>query len=132
MVSFLLEKNYFKLHDDLKYDHMGSWKHNGSPKRWFSVKKNVRGIKSIDCVEKKPENTNDDIFQLKRTYYKNNSDETVRKIVAKLEGMHCHHTLFFLVNEYYELINYKAQLITRKWIAIIFELLTGLYCLFYE
>lgn len=93
-VLFMLDTSYFKHPDDLKCDDMGSWKHNGSPKRWFSIKKNARGINTIDRVEKKPGDTNNDIFQLKRTYYTNNSDKTVRKIVAKLEGLNCHHNTF--------------------------------------
>ena len=88
-VSVLLDVSYFKHLDDLKCDDMGSWKHNGSPKRWFCIKQNARGVNTIESVEKKPVDTTRDFFQLKRTYYKNCSDETVRKIVAQLEGLHC-------------------------------------------
>lgn len=93
-VSFLVDMSCLQHPDNLKCDDMGSWKHNGSPKRWFNVKKDTQGINAIEPLEKKPSDPADGIFELRRTYYKNSSDETVRKIVAKLEGLHFHYNVF--------------------------------------
>ena len=90
-VSFLVCTNYLDHPDDIKCDDMGSWKHNGSPKCLLYVKKDKKGIiKDIQCLDRtapKPAALTDGIYELRRVYYRNCSDQTLRKIVSKLYGM---------------------------------------------
>ena len=67
---------------------MGSWKHNGSPKHFYCVTKSTKGITNIKPLKTKPSDPAEDIYELKRVYYQNSSDETIRKLVVKLEGTH--------------------------------------------
>ena len=62
---------------------MGSWTHKGSPKHFYCVTKSTKGIKSIESLKTKPSDTEEDMYELKRVYYQNNSDETIKKLVAK-------------------------------------------------
>lgn len=48
-VSFLLDTSCFNHPYDLKCDDMGSWKHNGSLKRWFHVQTDLCGDIIINC-----------------------------------------------------------------------------------
>ena len=51
-VSFLVDINSLQHRDDLKCDDMGSWKHNGSPKRLFFIEKDSQGVKKISVIDK--------------------------------------------------------------------------------
>ena len=87
-VTFLVQTSHLKHPDDIKCDDMGSWKHNGSPKHFYCVTKSTKGITNIEPLKTKPSDPAEDIYELKRVYYQNSSDETIRKLVAKLEGTH--------------------------------------------
>ena len=89
-VSFLVDTRSLQHKEDLKCDDMGAWKHNGSPKCWFRVETNSRGKKRINAVDKKSNPMPEDVYELRRAYYKNSSDSNVRKIVSKLYGMYCY------------------------------------------
>jgi hypothetical protein len=84
-VSFIVDINTLQHQDDLKCDYMGAWKHNGSPKRWFRVE-DEQGRKKISALYTKQPTNEADVYELRRTYYKNCSDDSVRKIVSKLCG----------------------------------------------
>lgn len=86
-VSFLVQLSNLQHPDDLKCDDMGSWKHNGSPKNWFSVTKSTKKIESVVRIKTRPSEPAQNVYELKRIYYKNSSDEAIRKLVAKLEGV---------------------------------------------
>ena len=88
-VSFLVDARSLQHKEDLKCDDMGAWKHNGSPKCWFHVENNSCGKKRITAVDKKSNSVRatEDVYELRRAYYKNSSDSNVRKIVSKLYGM---------------------------------------------
>ena len=64
---------------------------NGSPKCLFRVEANSRGKKRISTVHKKsnPMCATEEVYELRRAYYKNLSDSNVRKIVSKLYGTYC-------------------------------------------
>ena len=87
-VTFLVQTSHLKHPDDIKCDGMGSWKHNGSPKHFYCVNKSTKGITNIEPLKPKPPDPAEDIYELKRVYYQTSSDETIRKLVAKLEGTH--------------------------------------------
>jgi hypothetical protein len=88
-MTFLVQMSHLKHPDDIKCDDMGSWKHSGSPKHCYCVTKSTEGITSIQPLKTKPSDPTDDVYELKRVYYQNSSDETIRKLVAKLEGLYC-------------------------------------------
>ena len=87
-VSFLARSLQHK--EDLKCDDIGAWKDNGSPKCGFHVENNSRDKKRITAVDKKsnPVRPTEDVYELRRAYYKNSSDSNARKIVSKLYGMY--------------------------------------------
>ena len=88
-VTFLVEMGCLNHPDDIKCDDMGSWKHNGSPKQCFRVLKTKKGIENIEPLKSKPSDVEGDVYELKRVYYINQSDPTIRKLVAKLVGVYC-------------------------------------------
>ena len=88
-VTFLVEMGCLNHPDDIKCDDMGSWKHNGSPKQYFRVLKTRKGIENIEPIKSKPSDEQQNIYELRRIYYINQSDPTIRKLVAKLVGMYC-------------------------------------------
>lgn len=86
-VAFLVNTSHLKHPDDLKCDDMGSWKHNGSPKHSFCVTKSKKGIHKVEPLKSSTSNDHpEDEYILKRIYYKNISDDTIRKVIATLEG----------------------------------------------
>ena len=86
-VSFLIDTSKFKVRDDLKCDDMGSWKHNGSAKMFFNVKRNEDGgIKRIKHVKSMIPSEDVQMYTLKRIYYVNNCSNDVLKIISSLFG----------------------------------------------
>ena len=86
-VTFLIDTLKIKDRDNSKCDDMGSWRHNGSPKKRFKVKHNDDGsIKKIEQVKKKNANGSSHIYTLKKICYVNNSSNDVRKIICSLFG----------------------------------------------
>lgn len=82
----LIDVTKLKHNDDLKCDDMGAWKHNGSPKRFYQVKMKNDGIQQVIPLGRERPQPSDDIYTLKRMYYKNGSDNDVRKITSELHG----------------------------------------------
>lgn len=88
-VAFLVDTKSLQHHDDYLCDDMGSWRHNGSPKRKYFVQKDSRGVKGIYPAKEHFGTANQaigNLYELRRAYYKNRSDESIRKIVSKLYG----------------------------------------------
>ncbi|XP_028404026.1 probable myosin light chain kinase DDB_G0284661 [Dendronephthya gigantea] len=85
-VSFLMDMKSFPHADDIKCDDMGVWEHKGSPKDYFRVQNNSSGTRKIVPVDKKSvtQATPEGIYTFRRTYYKNASDDTIRKTISKL------------------------------------------------
>ena len=106
--SFLVHVNSLEHRDDIKCDDMGSWRHNGTPKRRFLVIFDQQGIKKISATKDRDKSPllskTEKIYELKRAYYKNCSDESVRKIVSELHGTVVKHTL---------LINYCMHVVEQ-------------------
>eukprot|EP00794_Sanderia_malayensis_P004990 gene4990-5648_t len=83
-VSFLAEYSSFTNWEDLKCDDMGAWKHTGSPKRYYHV----------DMIDEKPatvtpvtksEFGEQGVWRMKRIYYKNKSDCSIRKTISIMQ-----------------------------------------------
>eukprot|EP00794_Sanderia_malayensis_P006409 gene6409-7140_t len=83
-VSFLAEYSCFTNWEDLKCDDMGAWKHTGSPKRYYHV----------DMIDEKPatvtpvtksEFGKQGVWRMKRIYYKNKSDCSIRKTISIMQ-----------------------------------------------
>ena len=81
-VTFLVSNSSFKNVKDIVYDDMGSWKHNGSPLKYFVVDK------SSGNNDLKSSATKDSgCYILKRICYQNISSLDLRKIVATISGI---------------------------------------------
>ena len=65
---------------------MGTWKHNGSPKRYFRVEMNGDEIHKVKPVRSKDDFQCNGVFELKRVYYQNKSDGSVRKVISTIKG----------------------------------------------
>ena len=63
---------------------MGSWKHDGTPKRLVRVSSNDEGKLSIKAIKENPEHDTN-VYLVTRTYYENRSSNDVRKIISTLE-----------------------------------------------
>ena len=86
-VSFLVDNKMLQNKDDVKCDDMGVWRHTGSPRKWFFVKRNDNNaVKQIVPLQGKPKPNVDNVYQLRRIYYVNGSDRDVRKIISTLQG----------------------------------------------
>lgn len=86
-VAFIVDGTKLKKFDDVKCDSMGAWKHSGTPKRTFAIRKDPDG--RVEQVAPYASNSKDDcaeIFTLKRMYYVNLSYPDVRKTISVLEG----------------------------------------------
>ena len=88
-VAFLVDNKHLSKYSDIKCDDMGSWSNNGTPKNSFQVKRWLDGgIKEVTpCVSQQLNETESEIYVLKRSYHINSSDGSVRKILSTLQGL---------------------------------------------
>eukprot|EP00794_Sanderia_malayensis_P013256 gene13256-14620_t len=84
-VSFLAEYSSFTNWEDLKCDDMGAWKHTGSSKRYYHVDMIDEKPATITLVTKS-EFREQGLWQMKRIYYKNKSDCSIRKTISIMQG----------------------------------------------
>lgn len=87
-VSFLVNNNALKESQDIKCDDMGVWHNKGSPNLYFKAEKDDGEIKSLVRIDSKPEDSHNDVFVLKRTFYVNASSPDCRKVISVLRGTH--------------------------------------------
>jgi hypothetical protein len=82
-VCFLLDTTLLQLSNDWKCDDMGSWKHNGNGYTRFSIRNGeISLIKQDKAVA-----SDETMYTLKRTYYKNKSSNDLNKYASYLVGM---------------------------------------------
>ncbi len=86
-VSFLANRESFVHWKDLKCDDMGLWKHNGSPKRYFYAETKGSEVENFHSVNKSEYCACKNVFELKRVYHINKSDDSARRTISTITGL---------------------------------------------